>query len=107
MAASAITVENLGKRYIIGHQSRTRGSYVALRDVISDAGRNFGRRLLHPLQHHDFHPDRLFERLGPFRALRDLRRRLVATRTPSRASLLPVLVPLAACIPPINHEGRP
>ena len=51
MAASAITVENLGKRYIIGHQSRTRGSYVALRDVISDAGRNFGRRLLHPLQH--------------------------------------------------------
>ena len=43
--SKVITVENLGKKYILDHQSG-QGSYVALRDVLSDGIRNLGRRLL-------------------------------------------------------------
>ena len=52
MTRTAIAVEHLGKRYVIGHQQQ-RGTYVALRDVLSDAARRAGRRILHPLRHLD------------------------------------------------------
>jgi lipopolysaccharide transport system ATP-binding protein len=41
---SVIKVENLGKKYIIGHLSK-RQPYLSLRDVITEGIRNFGRRL--------------------------------------------------------------
>ncbi|GAM11528.1 O-antigen export system ATP-binding protein RfbB [Geobacter sp. OR-1] len=40
-----ITVENLGKRYTLHHQSE-RQPYLALRDVLAEGARNFGKRLL-------------------------------------------------------------
>lgn len=43
--STVITVENLGKRYLLKHQSN-RQPYVALRDVLSDGMKNFGQRLL-------------------------------------------------------------
>lgn len=46
--STIIAVENLGKKYTLNHQAR-QGAYVALRDVLSDGVRNFGRRLLHTL----------------------------------------------------------
>lgn len=42
---SAISVESLGKKYVLKHQTR-QGSYVALRDVMSEGVKNLGRRLL-------------------------------------------------------------
>jgi len=42
----AIKVENLSKKYIIGHQKQER--YIALRDVITNNVRRLGSRLLHP-----------------------------------------------------------
>jgi len=48
MPDAIIKVENLSKSYLIGH--RRQESYAALRDVLSDGVRCFGRRLLHPLQ---------------------------------------------------------
>ncbi|HEX9006550.1 MAG TPA: hypothetical protein VF889_04610, partial [Bacteroidota bacterium] len=51
MTPPAIRVEDLGKRYIIGHQGPQRGQYVALRDVLADAGKRLGRRILHPIRH--------------------------------------------------------
>ena len=42
-----ISIENLGKSYMIGHQSKD-VRYVALRDVISEAGRKLWSRLRHP-----------------------------------------------------------
>jgi len=39
---SVIKVENLGKKYIIGHQRQ--GSYVSLRDVIADKFKSFGKK---------------------------------------------------------------
>lgn len=42
---TAITVENLGKKYLLRHQSDQQ-PYVALRDVLSDGVRSLGRRLL-------------------------------------------------------------
>ena len=44
MSDNVITVENLSKRYRIGHRSATRARYVALRDVIGRELRNFLRR---------------------------------------------------------------
>ena len=44
MSDSIISVENLGKRYLIGHQSARRERYTALRDVISREARNFLRK---------------------------------------------------------------
>lgn len=43
---SIITVENLSKKYIIGHQKRE--SYTALRDVLADGARNLAHKLRHP-----------------------------------------------------------
>lgn len=42
--SSVITVENLGKKYLLSHQGKQ--SYAALRDVLTDAARDLGRRLL-------------------------------------------------------------
>ena len=44
MSDFAITVENLSKRYLIGHQSAQPERYVALRDVIAREARNFARK---------------------------------------------------------------
>ncbi len=46
MSDTVITVENLGKKYIIDHEVRGRGKYVTLRDVIADKTKrlfSFGR----------------------------------------------------------------
>ena len=48
MADTVIQVENLGKKYILGHQQEGHSRYVALRDVISDGARSVVRRLRHP-----------------------------------------------------------
>lgn len=42
-----ISIENLGKSYMIGHRGKAR-HYVALRDVISDGMRKWWSRLRHP-----------------------------------------------------------
>lgn len=42
----AITVENLSKKYIIGHQPRER--YTALRDVLANGAKRFAQKLAHP-----------------------------------------------------------
>src|SRR5215831_3435347 len=39
-----IEVENLSKRYLVGHQADTRSHYVALRDVIARGVREFARK---------------------------------------------------------------
>jgi lipopolysaccharide transport system ATP-binding protein len=41
-----ITVENLSKKYIIGHQKQER--YTALRDVLTDGAKRFAHKLIHP-----------------------------------------------------------
>lgn len=48
MSETVITVENLSKRYIIQHTPGAQGykRYTALRDVIGDEVRNFGRKAL-------------------------------------------------------------
>jgi len=46
MSEPAIQVENLGKKYIIGHQKQER--YTALRDVMANGAKSFGRKLLNP-----------------------------------------------------------
>jgi lipopolysaccharide transport system ATP-binding protein len=43
--STVITVENLGKKYLLNHQSGQQ-PYVALRDVLSDGARKLGRKLL-------------------------------------------------------------
>ena len=48
MSDTIIRVENLGKKYIIGHQREQR--YTALRDVIADNARHWARRALHPFK---------------------------------------------------------
>ena len=39
-----IIVENLSKRYLVGHRSTERERYTALRDVIGREARNFARK---------------------------------------------------------------
>ena len=46
MSDTIIRVENLGKKYIIGHQKQER--YTALRDVIANSAKSVGRQLLKP-----------------------------------------------------------
>lgn len=46
---SVITVENLGKKYTLSHQQSE--PYVALRDVISDGIKEFGKRLFSACNH--------------------------------------------------------
>ncbi len=41
-----ISVENLSKKYIIGHQKQER--YTALRDVLTDGAKRFAHKLVHP-----------------------------------------------------------
>jgi lipopolysaccharide transport system ATP-binding protein len=50
MSDTVIRVENLGKKYIIGHQQEGRSRYVALRDVIADGVKSLGYRFRHPFQ---------------------------------------------------------
>lgn len=44
--SSVISIQNLGKKYILSHQSQER--YTALRDVMADGVKHLGRRLFHP-----------------------------------------------------------
>lgn len=44
--SSVITVENLSKKYIIGHQKQER--YTALRDVLANGAKSFTHKLCHP-----------------------------------------------------------
>lgn len=46
MSDTVISVENLGKKYIIGHQQQEQ--YTALRDVIANGVKSFRRKLLKP-----------------------------------------------------------
>ncbi len=48
MSDTVIRVENLGKKYILGHQQEGNSRYVALRDVITDRARSLGHRLRNP-----------------------------------------------------------
>ena len=41
MSDIVIAVENLSKRYLVGHRSAERERYTALRDVIAREARNF------------------------------------------------------------------
>ena len=41
-----ISIENLGKSYLIGHQSKPTESYTALRDVIGEKAKSLGRKAL-------------------------------------------------------------
>jgi lipopolysaccharide transport system ATP-binding protein len=47
MSDTVIRVENLGKKYILGHQKQER--YTALRDVMANGAKSFGRKVLKPL----------------------------------------------------------
>jgi lipopolysaccharide transport system ATP-binding protein len=44
MSDTVISVENVSKRYLVGHQSAGRHSYTALRDVLARNAREFGRK---------------------------------------------------------------
>ncbi len=44
MSDTILAVENLSKRYLVGHQSRQRDRYTALRDVIAREAGNFARK---------------------------------------------------------------
>jgi len=44
--STVICVENLSKKYIIGHQKQER--YTALRDVLTDGAKRFTHKLIHP-----------------------------------------------------------
>lgn len=46
MSDMVIRVENLSKKYIIGRQKRE--GYTALRDVMADRAKSFGRQVLKP-----------------------------------------------------------
>lgn len=62
---TAITIENLSKKYIIGHQRQEK--YTALRDVMMHKIRSIGQRLRHPLS-----PNREETDLEEFWALKDI-----------------------------------
>ncbi len=65
MSDTVIRVENLGKKYIIGHQKRER--YTALRDLLTDGAKSFGRQMLKPFGKKIPSPD-----VGDFWALKDV-----------------------------------
>ncbi len=50
MVETIITIENLSKRYLIGHQSTQREKYTALRDVIVREAHNFARKTVDALR---------------------------------------------------------
>jgi lipopolysaccharide transport system ATP-binding protein len=43
-----ISIENIGKKYLISHHQEGRSNYVALRDVISDISRRYIKKLTNP-----------------------------------------------------------
>jgi lipopolysaccharide transport system ATP-binding protein len=67
MSDTIIKVENLGKKYIIGHQQEGSSRYVALRDVIANSAKSLGRKLLKPQGKREANPAR-----EEFWALKDL-----------------------------------
>ena len=46
MSETVINVENLSKRYLVGHRSPLRERYSSLRDVIAREARNFARKAI-------------------------------------------------------------
>ncbi len=48
MSDTVIRVENLGKKYIIGHQQEGRTKYKSLREVLSDRAKSLSKKLLKP-----------------------------------------------------------
>jgi lipopolysaccharide transport system ATP-binding protein len=60
-----ISVENLGKKYILGHQSQER--YTALRDVMANGVKKFAQKLRHPFAGQKDDPS-----MEEFWALKDL-----------------------------------
>jgi lipopolysaccharide transport system ATP-binding protein len=50
MSKIAISVENLSKRYLVGHQAERKEKYVALRDVVVREARNLGRKTIEVLR---------------------------------------------------------
>jgi lipopolysaccharide transport system ATP-binding protein len=54
MSDTIIRVENLSKKYIIGHQKQER--YSALRDAIANGAKSIGRKLMTPLGKNDSAP---------------------------------------------------
>ncbi|MGF1479796.1 MAG: ABC transporter ATP-binding protein [Cyanophyceae cyanobacterium] len=46
MFDTVVKVENLGKKYLLGHQQQGRSPYVALRDVLTSKAKSVGRSLL-------------------------------------------------------------
>ena len=56
MSDTVIRVENLGKKYIIKHQQQGRSNYVALRDVMANGVKSFGRRVLKPGEKREVNP---------------------------------------------------
>ncbi|NBD18847.1 MAG: ATP-binding cassette domain-containing protein [Cyanobacteria bacterium] len=48
MSDTMIRVENLGKKYVIGHKPEGWSRYVALRDVMANAGKSLLKKIRHP-----------------------------------------------------------
>src|SRR5690348_1160085 len=70
MSRTVISVENLSKRYLLGHKANAEGrSYVALRDVIGREVRNFGRKTLDVLRGRQIVPG---DNIEEFWALKDV-----------------------------------
>lgn len=69
--STVISVEKLGKKYLLNHQSQ-RQPYVALRDVVTDTCRNLGRRLASPFFHQYSTHKAQFSTVEEFWALKDV-----------------------------------
>jgi lipopolysaccharide transport system ATP-binding protein len=65
MSNTVIKVENLGKKYVIGHQKQER--YSTFRDILAQKGRALSARLLHPLS-----PNRAKVDMEEFWALKNI-----------------------------------
>lgn len=70
MGNTVIRVDNLSKRYIIGHQSQDR--YQTLRDQIASGAKRLGKRLLHPLKASSGQPLLGVDESEEFWALKDI-----------------------------------
>lgn len=68
MNDAVIKVENLSKKYLIGHQRKER--YTVLRDVMTEGAKNFARKLLHPFN--DSTNQQFNDSTEEFYALRDV-----------------------------------
>ena len=69
--STVISVENLGKKYIIGHQQQE--PYLTLRDSIAEKFKETGRRLLHPFLSSSGQPLISLASTEEFWALKDVR----------------------------------